>query len=63
VFEFGLGELMRVTCVKCGATRELPEADGKGRLPAASPDGSTTLNADGSCQCGGKRVRVRLDFD
>jgi hypothetical protein len=62
VFEFDLGMALKVACTKCGAARELPEPDGVGSLPAASPDGSTTLQADSPCQCGGDRVRVRLDF-
>jgi hypothetical protein len=62
VFELDFGAAFKVTCVKCDAERELPDIDGGGRLPAASPDGSTTLEADGVCRCGASRIRVRLDF-
>lgn len=54
---------IRVTCVKCGAEREMPEPDGTSRLPAANADGSTTLDADTRCRCGAKRVRVKLELD
>lgn len=62
MFGFDLGAALRVVCVKCGAERELPEPREGGRLPAASPDGATTLEGDGQCQCGATRIRVKLDF-
>jgi hypothetical protein len=63
VFSVDLGSTVSVTCVKCGVARELPEPDGTSRMPAASSDGSTTLTADTPCKCGGKRVRIALDFE
>lgn len=60
---FSVAPALRVTCVKCGTERELPEPDGTPRMPAASPDGSTTLDADTPCRCGGKRVRVVLELE
>jgi CDGSH-type Zn-finger protein len=60
VFEVDLGMALRVTCVRCGATRELPEADGSSKRPALCSDGSTTLQADTLCRCGASRVRVEL---
>ncbi len=63
MFSVDLGLALLVTCTKCGTKRELPEADGTSRMPAASPDGSTTLEADTPCRCGGKRVRVKLELD
>lgn len=60
---FSVDTGLRVTCVKCGTEREMPEADGTPRLPAATADGSTTLQVDTPCGCGAKRVRVELQFD
>lgn len=60
MFSVDLGEALVVTCTKCGAERELPEPDGTPRMPATSPDGATTLQADAPCRCGAKRVKVQL---
>jgi hypothetical protein len=62
VFELDLGSTLKVTCARCGTHREMPEDDGRGRLPAASPDGATTLQADTPCRCGSERVKIELDF-
>jgi hypothetical protein len=59
VLDFG----PRVTCVRCGREREMPDR-GPGRMPAVTTPGEgLTVTTDDRCRCGATRVRVRFSFD
>lgn len=53
---FSLEFSLRVTCVRCGIERDLPENERP--MPATDKGEALTVFADTPCGCGAKRVRV-----
>lgn len=59
---FSQSTRLEATCARCGAARELPEAD-RARWPATDQAGTVTVTADVACRCGSRRIKLTLKLE